>query len=47
VVFLDGSYGYHVGIYAGNGYMYDAPHSGTTVGLHQVYSSSVVFRRLV
>ena len=47
VVFLDGSYGYHVGIYAGNGYMYDAPHSGTTVGLHQVYSSNVVFRRLV
>jgi cell wall-associated NlpC family hydrolase len=47
VVFLSGSYGYHVGIYAGNGYMYDAPHSGTTVGLHQVYSSSVVFRRLV
>jgi len=47
VVFLDGGYGYHVGIYAGNGYMYDAPHSGTTVGLHQVYSSNVVFRRLV
>jgi cell wall-associated NlpC family hydrolase len=47
VVFLDGGYGYHVGIYAGNGYMYDAPHSGTTVGLHQVYDSNVVFRRLV
>jgi cell wall-associated NlpC family hydrolase len=47
VVFLSGGYGYHVGIYAGNGYMYDAPHSGTTVGLHQVYSSNVVFRRLV
>jgi cell wall-associated NlpC family hydrolase len=47
VVFLSGGYGYHVGIYAGNGYMYDAPHSGTTVGLHQVYSSNVMFRRLV
>jgi cell wall-associated NlpC family hydrolase len=47
VVFLDGGYGYHVGIYAGNGYMYDAPHSGTTVGLHAVYSSNVMFRRLV
>jgi peptidoglycan DL-endopeptidase CwlO len=47
VVFLSGGYGYHVGIYAGNGYMYDAPHSGTTVGLHRVYSSNVVFRRVV
>jgi cell wall-associated NlpC family hydrolase len=47
VVFLDGGYGYHVGIYAGNGMMYDAPHSGSTVGLHPVYDSNVVFRRLV
>jgi len=47
VVFLDGGYGYHVGIYAGNGYMYDAPHAGTTVGLHAVYDSNVIFRRLV
>ena len=34
-------------IYAGNGYMYDAPHAGTTVGLHAVYDSNVIFRRLV
>jgi cell wall-associated NlpC family hydrolase len=47
VVFLSGGYGYHVGIYAGNGMMYDAPHTGTTVGLHSVYDSNVVFRRLV
>ena len=47
VVFLDGGYGYHVGIYAGGGMMIDAPNSGSTVGLHQVYSSNVVFRRLV
>jgi peptidoglycan DL-endopeptidase CwlO len=47
VVFLDGGTGYHVGIYAGNGMMYDAPHTGTTVGLHSVYSTDVIFRRLV
>jgi cell wall-associated NlpC family hydrolase len=47
VVFLSGGVGYHVGIYAGNGYMYDAPHTGTTVGLHAVYDSNVIFRRLV
>jgi cell wall-associated NlpC family hydrolase len=47
VVFLSGGYGYHVGIYAGGGYMYDAPHEGATVGRHKIYGSNVVFRRLV
>jgi len=47
VIFLSGGYGYHAAIYAGGGYMYDAPHSGTTVGRHKIYSSNVVFRRLV
>ncbi len=47
VVFVSGGYGYHVGIYAGGGYMYDAPQPGSTVGRHRVYSSQVVFRRLV
>jgi cell wall-associated NlpC family hydrolase len=47
IVFLDGGYGYHAGIYAGGGMMYDAPNSGSTVGLHQIYSSNVIFRRLV
>ena len=27
----------HVGIYAGNGMMWDSPHSGSSVGLHAVY----------
>jgi cell wall-associated NlpC family hydrolase len=47
VFFLSGGHAYHVGIYAGNGYMYDAPHSGTTVGLHKVYGGTVAFRRLL
>jgi cell wall-associated NlpC family hydrolase len=47
ILFLDGGYAYHVGIYAGGGMMYDAPNSGSTVGLHSVYSSNVIFRRLV
>ena len=47
MVFLDGGYGYHAGIYAGGGMMWDAPNSGSTVGLHQIWSTNVVFRRLV
>jgi cell wall-associated NlpC family hydrolase len=47
VVFLSGGYGYHVGIYAGGGYMYDAPQPGQTVGRHQIWSTDVVYRRLV
>jgi peptidoglycan DL-endopeptidase CwlO len=35
----------HVGIYAGNGMMWDSPHSGTTVGLHAVWSSSATYGR--
>jgi cell wall-associated NlpC family hydrolase len=47
VFFLDGGYAYHVGIYAGGGMMYDAPHAGATVGLHTIWTSNVVFRRIV
>jgi cell wall-associated NlpC family hydrolase len=47
VIYLDGGYGYHAGIYAGNGYMYDAPTTGQTVGLHKLYGGSMIFRRLV
>jgi cell wall-associated NlpC family hydrolase len=47
VIFVSGGHGYHAGIYAGNGYMYDAPHAGTTVGRHQIWGSNVIFRRLV
>lgn len=47
IVFRSGTYGYHAAIYAGGGYMYDSPHSGARVGLHRIYSSSYVVRRLV
>lgn len=47
VVFLSGGYGYHVGIYAGGGYMYDSPRAGRTVGKHKIWSTNIVFRRLV
>lgn len=47
VFFLDGGYAYHVGIYAGGNQMYDAPNSGSTVGLHTIWSSNIAFRRIV
>jgi peptidoglycan DL-endopeptidase CwlO len=40
-----GSPAYHVGIYAGNGMMWDSPHSGSAVGLHSIWSSSATFGR--
>jgi cell wall-associated NlpC family hydrolase len=46
IIFLSGGHGYHVGIYAGGGYMIDAPRSGGTVGRHAIWSDNVVFRRL-
>jgi cell wall-associated NlpC family hydrolase len=46
IIFRSGSYGYHAGIYAGGGYMYDSPHSGARVGKHKIFSSSYVVRRL-
>ncbi|WP_328467093.1 NlpC/P60 family protein [Actinoplanes sp. NBC_00393] len=47
IVFRKGSYGYHAGIYAGNGYIYDSPHSGARVGKHKIWNSNYVVRRLV
>lgn len=47
MIFLDGGYGYHAAIFAGGGMMYDAPNSNSTVGLHQVWSTNVIVRRLV
>jgi cell wall-associated NlpC family hydrolase len=35
---------YHVGIYAGNGMMWDSPHSGMAVGLHTIYASATYGR---
>jgi cell wall-associated NlpC family hydrolase len=47
IIFRSGSYGYHAAIYAGNGYMYDSPHTGARVGKHKIYGSNYVVRRLV
>ncbi|GIE75986.1 hypothetical protein Aph02nite_19360 [Actinoplanes philippinensis] len=47
IIFRNGSYGYHAGIYAGNGYIYDSPHTGARVGKHKIWSNSYVVRRLV
>jgi cell wall-associated NlpC family hydrolase len=46
IIFRSGSYGYHAGIYAGGGYMYDSPHTGARVGKHKMYGSNYVVRRL-
>ena len=47
IVFRSGSYGYHVGIYAGAGKMYDSPHSGARVSKRKLFGSNYVVRRLV
>jgi peptidoglycan DL-endopeptidase CwlO len=47
IVVRSGSYGYHVGVYAGGGYMYDSPHPGARVGKHKIWTRSYVVRRLV
>ena len=36
----------HIGIYAGNGTMFDAPRPGRSVGMHSIWSSSVFFVRI-
>jgi peptidoglycan DL-endopeptidase CwlO len=40
-----GSPAYHVGIYAGNGMMWDSPHSGAAVALRAVWSSDPSYGR--
>jgi cell wall-associated NlpC family hydrolase len=47
IFFRNGSYAYHVGIFAGDGYMYDAPHPGKSVGRHKIWSDSYSVRRLI
>ncbi|SEV92769.1 NlpC/P60 family protein [Austwickia chelonae] len=37
---------WHVGIYAGNGMMYDAPTAGQTTGLHKIWSNNVSYGRV-
>jgi len=40
-----GSPAYHVGIYAGNGMMWDSPHTGAAIALRAVWSSSPTYGR--
>ena len=40
-----GSPAYHVGIYAGNGKMWDSPRSGKAVALRSIWSSNVTYGR--
>jgi len=47
IVIRRGSYGYHAGIYAGNGKIWVAPHTGKTITVEKIWTSSYVVRRLV
>ena len=40
-----GSPAYHVGIYAGNGMMWDSPHTGAAIALRSIWSSSATYCR--
>jgi len=40
-------YAFHVGIYAGRGYMWDAPHSGARVHKHKMYHARWHYGRLI
>jgi cell wall-associated NlpC family hydrolase len=46
IIFRNGSYGYHAGIYAGSGYMYDSPHTGARVSKRKMIGSNYVVRRV-
>jgi cell wall-associated NlpC family hydrolase len=47
VVFSQGGTWSHVGIYLGNGYIIHAPHPGSSVQIQKLWTSAVVYRRLV
>jgi cell wall-associated NlpC family hydrolase len=47
IVMRSGSYGYHVGIYAGNNTWYDSPRSGKRISKRKIFGSNYVVRRLV
>ena len=40
-----GSPAYHVGIYAGNGKMWDSPRTGEAVALRDIWTSAVTYGR--
>jgi peptidoglycan DL-endopeptidase CwlO len=46
VFFVSGGRAYHVGIYAGGGMMYDAPHTGKRVQKRAIWDAAVVFGRV-
>lgn len=46
LVFYGGSSPWHVGIYAGNGMMYDSPRAGKSTSLRPLFSGSYAFRRV-
>jgi cell wall-associated NlpC family hydrolase len=46
VAFVSGGVAYHIGIYAGGGMIYDAPHTGARVGERAIWTSAVVFTRV-
>jgi cell wall-associated NlpC family hydrolase len=46
VFFYSGSSIYHVGIYAGNGYMYVAPRTGSLVQKQRIWTSKVYYGRV-
>jgi cell wall-associated NlpC family hydrolase len=48
LVFVDnGGYISHVGIFAGHGYWWVAPHSGTRVQKQRIYSAHLLFGRVI
>ena len=47
VFFLSGGSAYHVGVYAGNNMMYDAGRTGTGVAKREIWTSDVVFGRVI
>ena len=40
-----GAPAFHVGIYAGNGTMWDSPRTGKSTGQHSIWSSNVSYGR--
>lgn len=45
LIFMRGGSAYHSAIYAGDGKMWEAQRTGTTVGKHKIWSSGYVVRR--
>lgn len=46
VFFGSGANKYHVGMYAGHGYMWDAAHSGTHIHKRKIWTSKVAYGRI-